>query len=182
MPLPLEPPEAPNAQIGPQTLEQLIACARGTPTGGCFVEVGVFQGGSAMHLHALAQEQHRELYLYDTFEGMPYHEAGLDSHPLGDFADTNLGRVHKLCPHAHIIAGVFPDSAIEMPPVAFAHIDVDNYRCVLESGAYLFKVVMPGGVIWFDDSPCLAGAAKATKELFGEALELSSTGQHYIRL
>jgi len=182
VPLPLEQAEAPNAQIGPQTIECLLSCARETPRGGCFVEVGVYQGGSAMHLHALALEQGRTLFLYDTFEGMPYHEAGLDSHPLGDFANTSIDRVRKLCPSALITKGVFPGSAIGMPPIAFAHVDVDNYRCVLESGQYLFEHVMPGGVIWFDDSPCLAGAAKATKELFGDVLELSATGQHYIRL
>ncbi len=177
---PLEPPEAPNAQIGPATLEQMLLLARGTPAGGCFVEVGVFQGGSAMHLHALAIEQGRTLYLYDTFEGMPYHEVGLDSHPLGDFADTNIERVTKLCPAAIITAGIFPDSAIGMPSIAFAHIDVDNYRCVKESAEYLRWGMMEGGVMWFDDSPCLAGAAKATQELFGDLRKLSFTGQHFV--
>lgn len=178
---PLEPAEAPNAQIGPQTLEQLLACARSTPLGGCFVEVGVFQGGSAIHLYALALEQHRALYLYDTFEGMPYHEPGLDSHPLGDFANTSVERVHVLCQKATIVSGIFPDSAIPMPPIAFAHIDVDNYRCVFESAQYLRHRMTKGGIIWFDDSPCLAGAAKATGALFGELRKLSFTGQHYVQ-
>lgn len=177
---PLEQADAPNEQIGPQTIEQLLACARATPAGGCFVEIGVFQGGSAMHLYRLALEQGRKLYLYDTFDGMPYHEPGLDSHPLGDFANTDIDRVMRLCPAAIITAGVFPDSAIPMEPIAFAHIDVDNYRCVKESARYLRHGMLEGGVMWFDDSPCLAGAAKATHEIFGEALKLSSSGQHYV--
>jgi len=184
MPEPLEPAEAPNALIGPNTIEQLLLCARGTPAG-CFVEVGVFQGGSAMHLNALAEEQNRALYLYDTFQGMPWFEEGLDCHPLGDFANTNLERVQRLCPGAIITAGIFPESAVEMPPISFAHIDVDNYRSVLETAAYLKDRMVSGGVMWFDDSPCLASAAKATKELFGQsdygrALKLSFTGQHYV--
>lgn len=178
---PLEPLEGLNAQIGPQTLEHLIECARGTPPG-CFVEVGVFQGGSAIHLHALAFEQRRALFLYDTFEGMPYFQPGLDNHPLGDFADTSLERVRVLCPDAIIVPGIFPDSALDMHNIAFAHVDVDNYRCVLEAGGYLMQRMVPKGIIWFDDSPCLAGAAKATKELFGDKLQLSATGQHYVTM
>ena len=178
MPEPLEPP---NAQIGPLTIEQLIAAARSSPLLGCFVEVGVFQGGSAIHLHKLACDQGRELFLYDTFEGMPHFEPGLDSHPLGDFAACSASKVQDLCPYALVVPGIFPSSALDMPPIAFAHVDVDNYQSVKETAEYLRPRMMEGGVMWFDDSPCLAGAAKATLELFGERRELSATGQHYVR-
>jgi hypothetical protein len=178
---PLEPPDTASCLVGPLTLELLIACARSTPPG-CFVEVGVFRGGSAQHLHALALEQDREIYLYDTFEGMPYFDPALDSHPLGDFANTDLKRIRSLCPWANIGKGIFPDSSLPMPPIAFAHVDVDNYRCVYETAFFLKDRMAPGGVIWFDDSPCLAGAAKATQELFAHARILSKTGQHYVAL
>ena len=174
----------PNVQlVGQATIEQMMAVARLTPSDGCFVEVGVYQGGSAQHLHALAWEQFRLLYLYDTFTGMPHfsREEG-DIHPLGDFADTSYEAVRPLVPYALMVAGTFPQSAVPMPPIAFAHVDVDNYQCVIESGRYLAQHMCRGGVIWFDDSPCLAGAKKAALELFGDSLELSPTGQHFVRL
>jgi hypothetical protein len=106
---PLEQPDPPIALVGPETITQMLALARLTPPDGCFVEVGVFQGGSAIHLHALAWEQRRNLYLYDTFGGMPYFDAAKgDCHPLGDFADTSYDRVQRLCPYAMIQQGVFP--------------------------------------------------------------------------
>lgn len=176
--MPLEPL---NALISSDTLDALLALALVSP-GGCFVEVGVYQGGSARHLNTLGLEEEREVYLYDTFCGMPHFHSGLDAHPLGDFADTSLERIQALCPTAIVTSGVFPESALPMPPIAFAHVDVDNYRCVHETAEYLKDRMAPGGVIWFDDSPCLAGAAKATKEVFGDTLELSRTGQHYVRM
>jgi len=169
--------------VGQATIEQMMALARLTPSEGCFVEVGVYQGGSAQHLHALAWEQSRLLYLYDTFKGMPhYSKEDGDNHPLGDFADTSYEAVRPRVPYALMVQGIFPQSAIPMPPIAFAHVDVDNYQCVIETGRYLAQHMCRGGIIWFDDSPCLAGAKKATFELFGDSLELSLTGQHFVRL
>jgi hypothetical protein len=158
----------------------MIACARATPAG-CFVEVGVYQGGSAWHLYDLALEQERELYLYDTFTGIPYHDA-IDSHHIGDFSDCSYLSVVERFPHAAVVPGVFPMSAIDMPRIAFAHLDCDQYRSVKESATYLRYLMVPGGVMWFDDSPCLAGAHRAVLELFGDKVKISSAhGKHYVR-
>lgn len=54
---------------------------------GCFVEVGVWKGGTASRLQEL-----RTLYAYDTFEGMPFAEEE-DYHKEGDFNDTNYTMV-----------------------------------------------------------------------------------------
>ena len=178
--MPLEPTSA-KSLVSDGTIELMLETARQTPTG-AFVEVGVYQGGTAQHLHALAWEQGRKLYLYDTFIGMPYMDlAKGDSHKIGDFSDASARAIVDLCPHALVVQGVFPNSAVDMPKIAFAHVDVDNYRCVKEAAEYLMTRMVPGGVIWFDDSPCLGGAEKATEELFGDARLLSVTGQHYVR-
>ena len=171
-----------NGLVGLDVTEEMIELARASPAAGCFVEVGVFQGGTAQYLHALAWEQRRNLYLYDTFTGIPFADPDKgDSHRVGEFADTSFEALQKLCPYAMIVAGVFPGSAVEMPPVAFAHLDCDQYRSITESVTHLAPLMMAGGLIWFDDSPVLDGARRATRELFGELLQLSRTGRHFVR-
>jgi hypothetical protein len=134
---------------------------------GCIVEVGVYKGGTAYFLDQWAQLNHRDCYLYDTFSGMPYADPG-DQHRVGDFADTTLQSVKELIPHAHIVPGIFPLSAVPMPPVAFAHIDVDQYRSYKETCTYLDPLMAPGGVMWFDDADCLDAAARAVFEMYGD--------------
>ena len=167
--------------VAPDTITEMLTLARLTPPGGCFVEVGVYQGGSARHLNWIAHGQSRHLYLYDTFEGMPHFDPSIDSHPLGMFSETSAEAVENWLIGACVVKGIFPQSAIPMPPIAFAHVDVDNYQSVYETCEYLSHRMMPGGVMWIDDSPCVASAHKAAKELFGDRLELSRTGQHFVR-
>jgi asparagine synthase (glutamine-hydrolysing) len=160
--------------VGPETLAELLEKARATPPG-CIVEVGVYRGGSAVELAKAG----RALYLYDTFTGIP-HRSPYDSHQIGDFAETSVEAVQQLLPHAVVIAGIFPTSAITMPDVAFAHLDCDQYQSVLESARYLAPLMVKGGIMWFDDSPCLAGARRAVEELFGDRVKLSYNQKHYV--
>jgi hypothetical protein len=180
----LQPPKGPPlpSQVGEQTILELTAMAGRTPPG-VFLEVGVFQGGTAWHLAKLGAEQQRELYLFDTFTGIPY-SSPIDSHKVGDFSDVNLPGLRVALPGAHILAGIFPEVAwllgLDLPPIAFAHIDCDQYRSVRESAMFLTPLMAKGGVMWFDDSPCLGGAALATRELFADRLLLSDSGKHYV--
>jgi O-methyltransferase len=170
----------PHSLVGEETIRDMLHTARSTPPG-CFVEVGVYKGGTGWFLARLSMDQHRRLYLYDTFSGIPYEDA-IDPHHIGDFADTSFEAVRALIPRAITIPGVFPNSAVPMPPIAFAHLDCDQYRSVKESADYLIPRMVPKGVIWFDDSPCLAGAHKAAVELFGDRLQLSETGKHFVEI
>jgi hypothetical protein len=132
-------------------------------------------------LNQLALDQSRSLYLYDTFTGIPHHDA-VDSHHVGDFADTSFEDVCALLPDAFTVKGVFPASAIPMPLVAFVHLDCDQYRSIRESVQYLLPRMVPKGVIWLDDSPALEGAHKAARELFADRLQLSPTGKHFVEI
>jgi Macrocin-O-methyltransferase (TylF) len=175
---PVSRSSAPFSAVLEADIRRLLAAAAVTPPG-AFVEVGVFRGGTAWRLQQLATEQGRELYLYDTFEGIPY-QGAKDLHQVGDFSETCYEDVAALLPQAHVVKGIFPDSAIDMPRVAFAHLDCDQYRSVLESAQYLETLMVPGGVIWFDDSPLLEGARLAAEELFCGRLQLSHGGKHYV--
>ena len=169
----------PASLIGENHLIELLNAAEASPPG-CFVEVGVYRGGSAWRLLQIAKAQGRELYCYDTFTGIPY-KGPLDNHSVGDFADVDVSEVTLTLAGAHVIKGVFPWSAVKMPPIAFVHLDCDQYTAVYDSAQYLQPFVVEGGVIWFDDSPCLPGARQAAQELFGDRLRISSDhGKHYV--
>lgn len=171
--------KAPHSLIGDQHLAELLAAAASSPPG-CFVEVGVYRGGSAWHLLALAERQSRQLFLYDTFTGIPWKEA-IDSHGVGDFADVDEAQVRQQLAGAAIVKGIFPRSAIPMPAVSFVHLDCDQYQSVREACLHLLPLMVEGGTIWFDDSPCLEGAHRAARELFGDRLRLSSDhGKHFV--
>ena len=133
----------------PPRIDSLREHAAAAPPG-AFVEIGVYQGNTAAHLYEIAQAQGRELYLYDTFCGMPF-QGELDGHPVGDYADTSAEAVQALMPKAHVRAGVFPRSLRPMPLVAFVHADADQYRSTAAICQIMPKLMVKGGVILFDD-------------------------------
>jgi len=150
------------ALVNEQCCEEMRQMVLEAPPG-CVVELGVYQGGSARYLYDACEQQNRELYLYDTFEGIPF-RGGFDSHKVGDFSDTNAEMVSKMLPRAKVIKGTFPFSIMKMPPIAFAHVDADQYDSIRMAIYVLGPMMVPGGVMWFDDVGCLDSANKAVKE------------------
>ncbi|MBA0088166.1 MAG: class I SAM-dependent methyltransferase [Acidobacteria bacterium Pan2503] len=173
---------APESLISASVLREMAALARQTPPG-ALVEVGVYRGGSAMWLSELAHEQMRELYLFDTFTGIPYKTHPDDAHNVGDFSD---GLTHEqaiaLFPEAFVVAGVFPNSAVglNLDHVAFAHLDVDQYKSYCDAIAFLYSRMIDGGIMWFDDYDCLPGAKHAVDERLGSP-RIAPCGKRYWR-
>lgn len=163
----------PIVLIGEDGCQSICAIAAKCPPG-CFVEFGVYQGGSARRLAEVAEKQGREIYLYDTFTGIPF-KSPIDSHVVGDFRDTSFEDVCKLIPYAKVIKGVFPDSIVPMPGIAFAHIDSDQYESVKSAIDHLGPLMVRGGVMVFDDVWCLEGATKA---LMDSELEYTKTDRN----
>ena len=167
-------------------IDDLIKHARTAPKG-CFVEVGVYQGGTAWHLTDLAKEQNRKIFLYDTFTGIPY-TSDMDYHKVGDFSDVDYEGIKAALPYATISKGIFPDSAVKMPKIAFLHLDCDQYKSVMDSVNFLKDKMVKGGIIWFDDAPGPAnckpgevnGAHFALHDLFGTDWILSDSGKAYV--
>lgn len=152
--------------IAPATVRQMCELASTTPPG-AFVEVGVYQGGSAVQLADVAIRQNRALHLFDTFCGIPFAEDG-DSHSIGDFADTSAAQVQTLIPSAILHVGAFPQTMpAQFGPVAFLHIDADQYRSYVDAIKLFTPLMVPGGVMWFDDYDCLDSANRAVDELLG---------------
>jgi hypothetical protein len=170
--------EPPPSEVGQDVIAEMLERAAQVPPG-AFLEVGVFKGGTAWHLAKLCCHQARELYLFDTFTGIPYAEA-IDSHKVGDFGGVDLFGLTASLPGCTFVKGIFPGSAVDLPQISFVHLDCDQYRSVRESALYLIPLMRPGSVMWFDDSPCLESAKLATREIFGDRLLLSRTNKHYV--
>jgi len=162
---------------GRESLERMAEISAGTPDG-CFVEVGVFEGGSASVLYQICCIQGRQLYLYDTFSGIPYKDP-IDSHQVGDFKFSDPEGLSAKLPKAIITQGIFPKSAVEMGPIAFVHLDVDQYRSYKEAVEYLEPRMVPDGIMWFDDYGCTPGATAYLDEKFGKRME--KDGKYFMR-
>lgn len=131
---------------------------------GDMAECGVYKGGGAL-LMARALQAARagegrapgELFLFDTFEGMP-DTSGADAkvHDAGDFGDTSLASVTRLMspfPFATLRPGFIPATlaGLEDRKFSFVHIDVDLYRSTLDCLDFFFPRLVSGGIILFDD-------------------------------
>lgn len=157
--------------MGEPTAQWLAAIAWAMPPG-CIVELGVYKGGSAIYLAEVARAQGRKLFLYDTFTGIPVKDE-VDPHGIGDFGDTSAHAVAEAIPDAVLVPGIFPDSLIEMPPIAFCHVDADQYRSVKAACEHFGPRMAKGGMMVFDDYRQLEGATRAVDECFGERLDMS---------
>lgn len=153
---------APPSLVGQEAIDDLRDIASASPPG-CFVEFGVYKGGTAWHLAQIAREQGRPLYLYDTFTGIPF-KSEVDHHVPGDFGDTTLEAVQAAIPDAIFAPGVFPQTLLTMPPIAFVHVDADQYQSLKDAIREFVPLMVSGASIVFDDYRCLAGADQAIAE------------------
>lgn len=167
----------PHSALSKLAMDSLMFYASRSPPG-AMVEIGVYQGGSAFQLAKLG----RPLYLYDTFEGIPF-QGELDTgNPVGKFSDTSAEYVAARIPSATVVKGLFPDSLVAMPPISFVHADADQY----ESTKAILEVMPPlmvrGGFILFDDfgvDDC-RGCTKAVYESPYRVLIIAETGKALI--
>lgn len=142
----------------------LVEMALVAPETGCFVEFGVYRGGSAWYLYQIADG--RQLHLFDTFTGMPFADEG-DSHAAGEFADTDQATIQAALPNAILHPGEFPKSlapSTDLPLIAFAHIDCDQYRSIKAAIENFVPLLTKGGIMLFDDYDCLDSARRAVDE------------------
>ena len=161
--------------LEPWELIPMVKMAASAPPG-CFVEVGVYWGGAAHHLVGIGKKQDRQVYLYDTFDGMPYMDAeDVNGVPVGELKTSYATVKGFLGTWPHLYKCVFPyDVDLPPEPIAFAHIDVDAYRSTKETCAALAPLMAKDGIMWFDDTNTLEGARQAIREL-GYTYEIDPT-------
>ncbi len=155
---------------------------------GEIAEIGVYKGGTA---YLIASNTHKQVHLFDTFEGMPEVNEH-DLHHKGDFADTSLEAVAGLLKdfsNIRLYKGLFPDTVtldVKYASYSFVHIDVDIYQSVKDCLEFFSYRMVPGGIIVLDDynAPSCPGAKLATDEFCAKMkykLELTVQSQAIIR-
>lgn len=158
---------------------------------GCFVECGVWRGGSAaiMALAARHLGQRRELHLFDSFEGLPEptaadgqaaitYSGGRSGGELKtiDLCKAGVDEVQKFLFdrlqlersairfHVGWFQNTVPSVAPNIGPIALLRLDGDWYdstRICLEN---LYPHLSPGGIVILDDYLMWEGCKKATDE------------------
>ncbi|RYF29274.1 MAG: hypothetical protein EOO17_01940 [Chloroflexi bacterium] len=144
---------------------------------GDVVEFGCYVGTSSVYLAKLIEGSDRQLYLYDSFEGLP-EKVAKDQSPVGlQFRSgellatkrqliTNLKRANVTMPV--IKKGWFSDLTPSDVPanIGFAFLDGDYYHSVMDPLKLIWPNLTPGAVIVVDDyaNEALPGAAHAVNE------------------
>jgi hypothetical protein len=169
--------------------------ANGIP--GAIVECGVWRGGSMMAVARVLLElgeTDRDLYLFDTFEGMPA-PTSRDVEWGGDPALELLAGERRdddstlwaQAPLEHVRSALhatgYPTSKIHFVPgrveetipdaapasIAILRLDTDWYESTKHELNHLYPRLASGGVLIIDDYGWWQGAREATDEYFREA-------------
>lgn len=155
---------------------------------GDFVECGVWRGGSTM-LMALTllelNETKRNIYLYDTFQGMP--EPADEDYRVGDrsaLAKNQWKKKWCFSPLAEVKKNmaltrypknklIFVKGKVEKTipktipsKIAILRLDTDWYGSTKHELIHLYPLVSKNGILIVDDYGYWAGSKKATDEYF----------------
>lgn len=139
---------------------------------GDVVEVGVYKGGSAEVI--CENVVNKQIYLFDTFSGIPFSNEFDNFHKQGDFSDTSFTFVERKLSkynNVKIFQGIFPEKnsdIISENKFSFVHLDIDVYESYMQCLTFFYKRMSIGGIILFDDynsNSCL-GAKKAVDTFF----------------
>lgn len=128
---------------------------------GDFVECGVYKGFySAVLVRYLSFAAcRRQMYLYDTFDGLPEGQSSARERELtnpyyewdGTYEDVDA-RFAEF-PNVHVIKGTVPDILNERAPerIALLHLDMNAAAAETATLDHLFDRVSDGGIILMDD-------------------------------
>lgn len=163
---------------------------------GTFVECGVWKGGSvmAMAMTLDAMGETRDMYLFDTYSGMPPGQSddidleGNDERWYREESDAfvhagrgekwnaisleevqnNLNSLSSTKQRFHFIEGRVEDRLPAAAPqsIALLRLDTDFYASTKHELEHLFPRLVKGGILIVDDYGHFLGARKAVDEYF----------------
>ena len=158
---------------------------------GCFVECGVWKGGSSaiMALAIKNARQERHLHLFDSFEGLPeptekdceraaIYSGGRNQGKLATVNQCRAGldevrhlildeiKVPKELAHFHVgwFQNTIPVDAGQLGPIGLLRLDGDWYDSTKICLEHLYPLLSPGGIIIMDDYFAWEGCRKAVDE------------------
>lgn len=144
---------------------------------GDVVEFGCYEGTTSVHLALFLRSTGKQLYLYDSFEGLP-EKTMFDESPAGmQFKTGELKATKKQLvknlkqlnvPMPRITKGWFSDLSIDAIPdaISFAFLDGDYYESIMDPLRLVWSRLSPGAIVVVDDyaNEALPGAAKAVDQ------------------
>jgi hypothetical protein len=162
--------------------------------GGCFVECGVWRGGSVMLIAATLMQlgiTDRDIYLYDTFEGMSVpsgHDITSDGELAQDIIDNprfhdkvmcvadevevlgNLRQARYPMELFKVVKGDVLKTIPETLPsnISVLHLDTDWYESTKHELTWLWPRVQANGIVIIDDYGFWQGCRKAVDEWIAE--------------
>jgi len=148
-------------------------CQRGVA--GDIVECGTFRGGTAALLGVASRDSDKDLWLYDSFEGLPKPDVSdgqVAQHYVGAYSGSleqvrgTLRALDVADSRTHLVKGWFEDTlpGAEVQRIALLHVDGDFYRSVRTCLETLYDRVTPGGYVVLDDYGYWPGCRLATDE------------------
>jgi len=188
-----------NTMTSPERIYSLIEAIKYVEKNrieGDIVECGVWKGGSMMAVAetlALYKNFTRNLYLYDTYEGMSEpteHDKTFYGENASTLLDKDANKEKNLVwaystletvkqgmqttgyPEGNIkyVKGKVEDSIPATIPgkIAVLRLDTDWYESTLHELVHLYPLLVTGGVLILDDYGHWAGAKKAVDEYFAK--------------
>lgn len=144
---------------------------------GDFVELGCYKGGTSLLLAEVIKDSNYQLWIYDSFEGLPK-KSDADFSEIGkDFKAGELYVTKREVKERFLRAGLKVPvikkawfsglSGADLPEkIAFAFLDGDFYESIRDSLKLVEKKMVPGGIILVHDytNEALPGVAKAVDE------------------
>lgn len=167
-----------STMLGDARLEALflaVQYADGAGVKGCIVECGCWKGGAAAVM-AMASAPPRDVWVFDSFQGLPAPTAGDDDQDMAKKAEgkcratvddvTGLFKRLAIPNVLHTVAGWFKDTLPfpAVPAIAVLHVDADFYDGTKRALEAFYDKVEPGGTIQIDDYGHWAGARRAVDE------------------
>ena len=138
---------------------------------GDIAEVGVYKGGTARLICEVKGK--RNLYLFDTFEGLPETNENDLLVQKGWLQDTSLESVKNYLSdfeNIHFLKGIFPETAkpISDKKFSFIHLDTNLYQSTLDALDFFWPRMVVGGRIVSHDynTNSMPGVKKAFSEFF----------------
>ncbi len=147
---------------------------------GDVAQLGVYKGGTAKMIAECFKRTNKNIYLFDTFEGLPPSSQadGKKNQALkteNDFNDVDFREVEELFrPYTSVVLkkGFFPQTAHDLTDArfSFVYLDADLYQSTKDGLNFFYPRMLPGGVIMLDDygTPIWPGIQKAVQEFCEE--------------
>lgn len=121
-------------------------------------ECGVYKGGTAIGMANISEVWNKNLYLLDTFTGVPNstkNENGKDYDSIHSFLDYDLERVKMLFKNNNNIKIIKGDAMNTLSKIttklSFCHLDLNYYKSTLYSLNIIYHKMTKGGIIVIDD-------------------------------